>query len=355
MQSVLDQQAAEAAAVQQANTRLQALQQDLAADETLSPEQAQRLDELLQQARADLERARSEQEAESVLANAAQQVSQLSDSNADAQTEALGAMSETLSQEPLTRPLGDALAHNDPTATAQAAQALAAQADQLSDIQRQALSRALQRAANVGRAEPRGAAALRNAAQALNEGKPADAALEASAQALQQALQSASAQATLRSTGQRLQDLRTALGSGQQLEPDVPLPTGNSLSTGGAGVAPEPGRTVPLDASGGARFDSSSEQARGAGQEAARMVDQGQPPSEIVPSENVFVPGTPSDGAYDQDLVRQPFSVRGAPRPYREVLNQYAQAGRDYVDRADIAPNVRDLVKQYFSKLEEGE
>jgi hypothetical protein len=47
--------------------------------------------------------------------------------------------------------------------------------------------------------------------------------------------------------------------------------------------------------------------------------------------------------------------VRGAPRPYRDVLNQYAQSGRDYVDRPDVSPAVRDLVKQYFQKLEEGQ
>jgi hypothetical protein len=44
--------------------------------------------------------------------------------------------------------------------------------------------------------------------------------------------------------------------------------------------------------------------------------------------------------------------VSGAPRPYRDVLNQYAQSSRDYVDRPDISPAVRDLVKQYFQQLE---
>ena len=69
----------------------------------------------------------------------------------------------------------------------------------------------------------------------------------------------------------------------------------------------------------------------------------------------VFVPGRPGNGPGDQDLTDQPFTVRGAPRPYRDVLNQYAQSGRDYVDRPDVSPAVRDLVKQYFQKLEEGQ
>ena len=53
-----------------------------------------------------------------------------------------------------------------------------------------------------------------------------------------------------------------------------------------------------------------------------------------------------------RDLVNHPFSVSGAPRPYRDVLSQYAQSSRDYVDRPDISPAVRDLVKQYFQELE---
>jgi hypothetical protein len=69
----------------------------------------------------------------------------------------------------------------------------------------------------------------------------------------------------------------------------------------------------------------------------------------------VFVAGRPGNGPADQDLVDQPFTVRGASRPYREVLGQYAQSGRDYVDRPDVSPAVRDLVKQYFQQLEEGQ
>jgi hypothetical protein len=47
--------------------------------------------------------------------------------------------------------------------------------------------------------------------------------------------------------------------------------------------------------------------------------------------------------------------VRGQPRPYRDVLSQYAASSRDYVDRPDVSPAVRDLVKQYFQSLEEGQ
>ena len=35
--------------------------------------------------------------------------------------------------------------------------------------------------------------------------------------------------------------------------------------------------------------------------------------------------------------------------------NQYAQSSREYVDRPDISPAVRDLVKQYFQDLQSGQ
>jgi hypothetical protein len=158
----------------------------------------------------------------------------------------------------------------------------------------------------------------------------------------------------LRSTSQRLQDLRAALASGERTDSQDALTLG-AQSEQQPPVAVEPGRSLPIDASPSRRPDSPPPMV-GAG-EGAGVVGGDQPPGTTNPvaSENVFVPGSPSDGPGSQDYVQQPFTVRGQPRPYREVLGQYAQAGRDYVDRPEVAPTVRDLVKQYFSKLEEGE
>ncbi|MCA1644841.1 MAG: hypothetical protein LC797_04995 [Chloroflexi bacterium] len=171
-QTVLDRQAAEELSVQQASQRLEALRAEATAIPSLTPEQARQLDELLQQAQAELSRAHTAQAAAAILTRAQDQLGQqLADPNADLRDEALAAMSETLAAEPLARPLGEALQHEDAQATSDAARALAAQADRLSDVQRQALSRALQRAANVGRSDPRSAASLREAARAIGAGE----------------------------------------------------------------------------------------------------------------------------------------------------------------------------------------
>ena len=354
MRAVLAERTAEQAAVAQAAQRLDSLRETAVADASLTPEQSQRLDEVLQQARAELGQVHTQQEAQEVLARAAAQVAQVGDPAADAREQALAAMSEALSQDPRTRELGQALSGNDPTAAASAAQALADGADKLSDVERQGLARALQRAANVGRGDPQSSAALREAARSVGAGEPSQADFEQAARALQEALQTAAAQSTLRSTSQRLDDLRSALASGMPNQADD-LSSGVTPN-GASPMIGEPSRSLPIDPAPGQGAPGPAERMSGAGQGGA---DLNTGPADgrlgVAASENVFVPGAASGGPSDQDAVRQPFSVRGQPRPYREVIGQYAQAGRDYIDRASVAPSVRDLVKQYFSKLEEGQ
>ena len=356
-QAKLDQQAAEQLAVEQASERLDTLREEAVSLASLTPEQTRQLDELLRQARSQLNQAHTQQEATAVLARAQDQLSQqLGDPNADLRDEALAAMSETLAAEPRTQPLGDALAREDAQGTSDALRDLAAQADQLSDVERQALSRALQRAANVGRSDPRSASALRDAAQALAGSQPSDAALAAADSALREAIQASQAQAALNATAQRLRDLQTQVTTGASPTGGAPRPFALPQDAEGGG-ARLGGTPVALTARGVSQLeDASAGQGAGAGYGAPGAIAQGQQSASAPQAaENVFVPGRVGNGPADQDLVDQPFTVRGAPRPYRDVLGQYAQTTRDYVDRPDISPAVRELVKQYFQELEEGQ
>jgi hypothetical protein len=357
-QAVLDQQAAEQAAVDQASQRLDALRQATLTSAQLTPDQARQLDELLQQAQSELSRTRTQQEASAVLARAQDQVSQqLGDPNADLRDEALAAMSETLAAEPRTQALADALQREDARASSQALSDLAAQADQLPDVERQALSRALQRAANVGRSDARTSNALREAAQALASGASPQTALSQADQSIQESIQASQSQAALNDTVRQLRDLQSRLASGQPLAPsaDDVLAQSSTSDTSSSEVA---GTPVALDSRGSRTLSdpSSAQGGGGAGQNQPSGQDANQAAASAPAAENIYVPGRIGTGSADQqDLVDQPFSVRGAPRPYRDVLNQYAQTSRDYVDRPDISPAVRDLVKQYFQELEQGD
>ncbi len=365
-QPVLERRAAEQLAVQRAAERLEALRVETAASSTsLSPEQARQLDELLRQAQAELSHVKTQKEASTIVARTEQQVSQqLSDPNSELRDEALAAMSETLAAEPLTRQLSEAIQHEDAQATSEALKALAAQTDQLADVQRQALSRALQRAANVGRADPRSASAMRDAARSIGTGESSEAALSATDAALREAIQAATAQAALRLASQRLRDLEAQLAAGGSLtgtdESDQNA-AGAGQQTGvpqsGAALA---GTPVALDSSSGALArlnEPAADRGTGAGVGPGAQTNGTGAAQQSSAAENVFVPGREGTGPADLDknLTEQPFTLRGAPRPYRDVLSQYAASGRDYVDRPDISPAVRDLVKQYFQDLEQGQ
>jgi hypothetical protein len=265
-------------------------------------------------------------------------------------------MSETLAAEPRTQALADALQREDARAASQALDDLAAQADQLPDVERQALSRALQRAANVGRADARTSNALRDASQALSSGQSAQAALSQAQAAVQDAMQASQSQTAVNATIQQLRDMQTRLASGQPLSSSTDALVQPS-SDASAPPLDASGTPVALNARGSltAVDPSTGPNANGAGVGPASDQSAGQAAPSGQAAENVFVPGRQGNGPADQDQVDQPFTVRGAPRPYREVLSQYSQTSRDYVDRPDISPAVRDMVKQYFQELEQGD
>src|SRR5207237_1435921 len=137
---------------------------------------------------------------------------------------------------------------------------------------------------------------------------------------------------------------QTQLASGASLRPDAPQALrGQPGSQEGESLAA--GTPVAVDAGGRAQLrDPSDSPGNGAGTGASGLGGRGQTSPVGQAAENVFVPGRVGNGPTDQDLVDQPFTVRGAPRPYRDVLSQYAQTTRDYVERPDISPAVRQVM-----------
>jgi hypothetical protein len=376
-QAVLDRQAAQAAAVQRASDRLEALRAQAATanatTSALTPEQAKKLDEMVRQAQEQLGQVKTEQEANGVLAQLQDQVNQqLGDPNASQRQDALAAMSETLAAEPLTKNLADALQSEDSQAVDQSLKDLAQKADSLSDVERQGLSRALQRASNVGRSDPSSAAAMRAASRALSADDAAKDgsnestrdALDATNSALQQSIQAAAAQASVRTTTQRLRDLQAQMANGNPQADDSTLPSLDSAGDNpfnmppGSGSGEASSTPVALTGSSAGTGDLAIEQqqqqqGKGAGYGAAAVHPASGDSAEPTAAEDVFVPGREGQGPSQQDLTDQPFTVRGAPRPYRDVLSQYAQTSREYVDSPDVSPAVRELVKQYFEQLQD--
>ncbi|GAC1313796.1 MAG: hypothetical protein NVSMB2_02340 [Chloroflexota bacterium] len=356
--TALDAQVAESAAVQGTAERLEMLRQNTTtATANLSPAAAAQIRSVLEEATLGVAAARTQREATAVLEHAEARLSSaLADPNAQAREDALAAMSEALASETLTRPLAQALQHADPNAAHAALDALSQNAQRLTEPQRRDVSRALQRAANVGQGDAPTATALGQAARAFDRAsaqsqgqgqgasqtqsqgadQPTDAspstadALAAADAALTESLQAARTQATLQATAQGLQDI--------------------------AANAP-PLRTAPPRSSDAttASGPDTRQRSSGAGVQAAAPPDPASPlhapASSTAGGAAVFVPSRAAGPSTDSAPVQETFSVRGEPRTYREALPEFAQAQRDYVERGDVPSADRDLVQRYFVDL----
>ncbi|WP_157049057.1 hypothetical protein [Syntrophomonas palmitatica] len=45
--------------------------------------------------------------------------------------------------------------------------------------------------------------------------------------------------------------------------------------------------------------------------------------------------------------------IKGSQRPYKEVVGEYSQQAREALDRSFIPPGMAEIVRGYFSSLEE--
>lgn len=69
--------------------------------------------------------------------------------------------------------------------------------------------------------------------------------------------------------------------------------------------------------------------------------------------ESSFVQGEAGEGPQQTVTTTDPAVMTGNLRPYREVIGYYSQAARDSLNRSSIPPEMSDLVRDYFSSLEE--
>jgi hypothetical protein len=182
--------------------------------------------------------------------------------------------------------------------------------------------------------------------------------MQEASMSLEEAMRAAAGEAALRTASQRMQDVRAAMSQQSDGTPPSEQSITGEPSSSAYQLGEVTGEVLPIDATlrrtgvlgeGGSQGVSARTPSGGV---ATTELSLGQSHTDAAASENVFVPGKPGEGPSDSDPIQQPFTIRGAPRPYRDVIGQYAQDGRDYVDRAAVPSAVRELVRQYFAELE---
>ncbi|HUF38087.1 MAG TPA: hypothetical protein VMN57_06160 [Anaerolineales bacterium] len=342
--------------------RIEALIEEIRADEDLTEEQQEALAEPLEEALAALEEAETLEEAYSALEEAEEQLKALEDPEAEALAEALQNAGEALAEDPSDplQPFSENLAEGDFEAAADDLREVDAGA--MEQAERERLAEQLETLADaLEDIDPALADALREAAQAAREGdtEAAQEALEQAAQALEELAENVQvAEAAGDATGEVEEGQARIVQAGQ--EPGegvaaVPGEGGGGTGDGGQGT--------------GENGDGAGEGGDSQGGEAGDdPIGQGNDPDGS--GESAFQPITPSSiGGEGSDWVAVPPSgvdgdnVTGtgpsdpgdtAPItvPYTDVLPQYQAAANAAIDSGIIPPQYRDIVRDYFSSLE---
>jgi len=65
------------------------------------------------------------------------------------------------------------------------------------------------------------------------------------------------------------------------------------------------------------------------------------------------VRGHAGNGPEESVDTNEPLPQQGSQRPYNEVVGVYSQRAREALDRGTIPPGMTEIVKGYFSSLED--
>lgn len=357
---VLAQQAEVEQAITEELEELERLRQEALEEPGLTVEEREAVVETLEEAIQTLEQSGvTQEEALAALDSAERELRDLSEQFAEERQQALqeasGLLAGTAAQE-----AAKALQEGDLAGAAEALSEL--DLDSLTPEQQQALAEALGEAAEeLAGSDPELAESLGEAAEALGEGDTgsAEANLDEAAESLAEGEGSSTAE---------VDDLADQVGKGQagvagagKNRPDQP-------GQGGMGQAPQaqPGEGPGRGSSGAGRGEGDGEAEGGvAGSEMPTdnaPGDGGETPFDEIYSpqriggeggEDVDVPGDPGPGlptGREGDFVENPAGSSSVP--YDEVYGDYSSAVNEAVDGGHVPLGLRDLVRQYFSRLD---
>jgi hypothetical protein len=367
--------AAEAAQVEE-------LRKQVEADRTLTEEQRRELLEALQETQQRLQEAQSLEQATAVLTQGEKKFESLTSSEAAAQAEALRQAGRKLSQAEgsALQAFGQNLAEGDFLAAAEDLRNV--DVSQLSAAEREQLANQLENMAESVQADnPALAQQLRAAAEAARNGdtQQAQQALEQAAQAMSQTAQQVARSNVARQvTAQLGQGRQRMIAAGKSAQGQSAQ--GNQSGAGSqSGTGKQPGQGSSQNGSasqpGSAGSGSGSGRGSGDGGEArgpeagSNPIDQNNGPGDggektyepiYAPQrlggsgdDTVTLPGSgdPNGEVQGQSGVT-PGMNNPSQVPYTQVYAEYANAYRQAIDSGQVPPQLRDLIRQYFSSLE---
>lgn len=379
--------AAQTRAVQQTiaaeAAKVEALRQQIATDPNLTEAQRQEMLQALQETQRQLKDAQSLEQATAVLTRGEKKFESLTNAQAEAQTEGLRQAGQRLAQNegsPL-QAFGQNLAEGNFLAAAENLRNL--DPSQLSSSEAAALADQLEQAAEaLQSSNPELARQLRDAAAAARNGdvQKAQQALDQAAQAMTQAAQQTARSNVARKAAAQLgQGRQRMIAAGRSAQSQSAQ--GNQSGTGnqsGQGNPTQPGssqsgsstQSNPNSGAGSGSGKGTGNSGDAQGPEAGgKPIDQNNGPGDggEAPYEPIYAPQRlggnegdtvtlPGSGDNGGDVTGQsgvnPGSDRPSQVPYSQVFAQYANAYRQAIDNGQVPPQMKDLIRQYFSSLE---
>lgn len=342
----------------------------------LSEEQKKELDKILAELKLELKSAKDEKEINKALGRTEKKLEYIRDKYATG--EDLNKIADAFSKNEMTKALADMIKKNDGKAFKDNIKKLAEELKKLSNEEKQKLAEELSKLAKELKDNPELSKAFAQLADKLASGELGDVSGELSQleQSISELMGNESIREAISELEKELGEANTSQSGGQQGQ------QGQQGQGGHQGEGNTPGGNGQQ---GQGNQPGGNGQGAGQGSGAGSGTDMGNENQTPIPPassginkkdgsqkkdgeyETVFTPETlggegetsnlsgtkGASGTTEQVITDKSQTVRGSSVPYNQVVGQYRDKAMESIDTSDIPPGMKDMVKEYFTSLEE--
>ncbi|HWQ30448.1 MAG TPA: hypothetical protein VN549_05605 [Negativicutes bacterium] len=347
-------------------------------DPRLSEEQKKELDKLFKELKSELKSAGDEKEIKKALGRTEKKLEYIKGKYSPGDD--LDKIAEVLSQNDMTKALADMIKENDGKAFKENIKNLAEELNKLSPEEKQRLAEELTKLAKALSENPELNKAFAGLAEKLASGELGNLSgeLEQLDKSISQLMEDESIREAISELTEQLAEAGESQDNASQGQQGQEGQDGNSQQ----GQGGTPGNNG-LQGQGSQQGNNSQGQGQGSG--AGNGTDKGNENQEPIPQngsgigkkdgstgktgeyEKIFTPQTlggegetsnlngtkGTGGTTEQVITDKGRTVRGSSVPYDQVVGQYRDKAMESISTSDIPPGMKDMVKDYFTSLEE--
>lgn len=341
----------------------------------LSEEQKKELEKMLTELKKELKTAKDEKEISKALGRTEKKLEYIKDKYIPG--EDLNKIAEIFSRNEMTKALADMIKKSDGKAFKDDIKKLAENLKKLSSEEKQKLAEELSKLANELKNNPELSRAFAKLADKLASGELGDVSSELSQldQSISKLMEDESIRNAISELTRELEEANSGQSSSQQGQQ-------GQDGSGHQGQGSNPGDNGQK---GQGNQPGGNGQGNGQGGGAGSGTDMGNENQTPIPSgssgiskkdgtgkkdgeyEKIFTPQTlggegetsnlsgtkGSGGTTEQVITDRSQTVRGSSVPYNQVVGEYRDKAMESVNTSDIPPGMKDMVKEYFTSLEE--